>query len=1390
MKYLKLIMLFAMMVTIKSSYSQLIYPINNAYSTDTIIKLINMPNVYSLNINGQIQLNSDIGFVRVIMKEFSGEKYLVYEGSKLISNSLSITLNNFGEETYSLNCKKPIELEIHLKNASINLFSIYMDTIVNTYKSQNSDAYLNNLFNQKLLNVQNYIQQNQMLWTAGNNLFARMTYSQKTKYFGDPLPDLQGFEYYTGGIFELLPRTTAVQSNYVNNFDWRNRHGANNPNSPYWDGDNTDWSGWITTRHEGQVCNDCWIFSPVYTTESIINLYYNKHLDRNLSEQNLLSCIPRDVHCEGYSPYVALDYMKNNGVVNESCFPYQGDNYIACNTICSNPTEKVYINNYEYVSQYTGNVMNDDNIKKAIIEKGPLSSVVAAWGHAMSLVGYGTIKAGNQYMNQNNYSTIFNVPENSPLIGKTYWIFKQSWGSWIGGTPYVYVITPISQLFSIKTPITSNLLTPNDIRCVDLDGDGYYNWGIGPKPATCPTCPDEEDCDDSNPFLGPYDAQYNCRLLCNNFVYSGTPLEINQNEIWNYDYNSNKDIIIHTGKSLTIEKLLNMVQGAKIIVEPGAKLIVNGGTISNLCGNKWQGIEVWGTKNAAQGSPFYSQYQGIVELKNGATIANAEEAIRLWKPDDWNSMGGIVFANNATFLNNRRSVEFMSYKETLPNGYTVDNESSFTNCTFKVDNNYLDPANDEFTVHVSLWDVKGVKFTACQFLNEMSNKQFSLSNNKAIYSIDAAYYVNSLCSIAMPVGQNCPPENQTRSLFKGFNVAIEATGTNPNPFVKVDEADFKENLKGVRISSLNNSWINRSNFQVGNSSIQNINTNYDITGIDLFNSTGFRVEENNLQASSLPNTTSNGIVVKQSGEAQNQVYKNTIQNLTYGQHYYKLNRSTQESYKGLQFLCNQHQGNAENDVMIEGAGSSSEGIRIYQGRVSSTEEKAAGNTFSNGICNVKNETTIPLIYSCFSQPVQVPDINNCVNNNVFLALLNTENTCPSNFSTGLELPLSAEYKTMLNSSYDQLESAYTNLLYNYNTLIDGGNTNAVLNKIQSTWPQEVWELRNELMSKSPYLTEEVLRETAKRNILPQAMVLEICLANPDGTRNHKFIDFLAGEIPNPLPEYMLALIVDNWETKSTRTLLENTLAEKGAEKDYIANMLIANEQVSENSPKSFIRNWLTRRGNLPDFYARAESLMDENNYSSATDVLSQISTYYKLDEVQQGEFNNFTTYLNFRSSICNSGKSIAQLSKDEIEELKAIAAANTGRSSAIAKNILCFFYGVCFDDDVKTGGYKSRVIGKPTVSARQIINSEYNKVNVMPNPASVYTAFSWELPLLEGEATLTISDVSSKLIEQHTLKTRQGQWIWDTRAIKKGIYLYELKDATGSIAHGKLVISE
>lgn len=55
-------------------------------------------------------------------------------------------------------------------------------------------------------------------------------------------------------------------------------------------------------------------------------------------------------------------------------------------------------------------------------------------------------------------------------------------------------------------PVSSLGLTDKfpTVTCSDNDNDGYYYWGLGAKPATCPKySPAEEDANDSNQLLGP-----------------------------------------------------------------------------------------------------------------------------------------------------------------------------------------------------------------------------------------------------------------------------------------------------------------------------------------------------------------------------------------------------------------------------------------------------------------------------------------------------------------------------------------------------------------------------------------------------------------------------------------------------------------------------------------------------------------------------------------------------------------------------------------------------------------------------------------------------------------------------------------------------------------------
>jgi len=96
--------------------------------------------------------------------------------------------------------------------------------------------------------------------------------------------------------------------------------------------------------------------------------------------------------------------------------------------------------------------------------------------------------------------------------------------------------------------------------------------------------------------------------------------------------------------------------------------------------------------------------------------------------------------------------------------------------------------------------------------------------------------------------------------------------------------------------------------------------------------------------------------------------------------------------------------------------------------------------------------------------------------------------------------------------------------------------------IQDVWSEDIWNLRNQLMSKSPYLSQEAIISVAQENLLPPALLLEICIANPDATKDQGFLDLLRYEIPTPLPEYMINLIIASWDERTLRTELEEQLA--------------------------------------------------------------------------------------------------------------------------------------------------------------------------------------------------------------------------------------------------------
>lgn len=152
--------------------------------------------------------------------------------------------------------------------------------------------------------------------------------------------------------------------------------------------------------------------------------------------------------------------------------------------------------------------------------KSPLAGRISSWSHAMTLVGYKTIKAGD--IVYEHYNTRIVVKPGDPHIGQTVWIFKNSWGENWGDHGFLYAFVNINNMvssaaptlpfeykynWSSKYPLFSRQLISaisKPAPAYDKDNDGYYWWGIGPRPQNLPANAKlEEDSDDSDASIGP-----------------------------------------------------------------------------------------------------------------------------------------------------------------------------------------------------------------------------------------------------------------------------------------------------------------------------------------------------------------------------------------------------------------------------------------------------------------------------------------------------------------------------------------------------------------------------------------------------------------------------------------------------------------------------------------------------------------------------------------------------------------------------------------------------------------------------------------------------------------------------------------------------------------------
>ena len=561
---------------------------NRSLNRSTAFKFVaDRAPISGLSVSGTITKSSPEYSVRVILKDKDKKEHIILESYEEINNHAVFSFNNYAEETQLLNNIVPDSIKICLSNASIQIdsFSIAYPTRGQEEILSRQAELRRNQIGDIVELINKYNIENERPWIADVTEISLLPYETKKRVMGfSNETSTGGLEYYAGGYFVV--GHGAINNNrdlgndpYVDSFDWRNRHGKN----------------WISSvKHQG-FTNYCTAFAALACSESLIKLYYNNpSLEVDLSEQELASCSDTIPHYmwDGLSLGCVFDYLHEQGVCDEDSYPLVTDPEVvlSCNSGNITPNEWFQMGSDEHV----GNGLRD--VKAALIANGPLFSgwgVSTNPGHAMALVGYGKLHEGDQVWEfcPNNSTTYHHQTIPQAYVGSTYWIFKNSYGpsadingyyylifdDMIGTNSNVYIYDMINA-YSIGLPIASLNYTDNDIIVEDADGDGYYNWGLGSKPASCPSwIPDDPDRDDSDSLKYKMDEYGHLQN-----IPQREPSTL-ISDVSNYSTNvlQGGDIIIPYGRTYTLYGSMIGIGHASITVKNGGKLIIDGGVWAN-----------------------------------------------------------------------------------------------------------------------------------------------------------------------------------------------------------------------------------------------------------------------------------------------------------------------------------------------------------------------------------------------------------------------------------------------------------------------------------------------------------------------------------------------------------------------------------------------------------------------------------------------------------------------------------------------------------------------------------------------------------------------------------------------------------------------------------------
>ncbi len=856
-----------------------------------------------------------------------------------------------------------------------------------------------------------------------------------------------------------------------------------------------------------------------------------------------------------------------------------------------------------------------------------------------------------------------------------------------------------------------------------------------------------------------------------------------------------QDVHVPAGVVVTVKCEVDMVPEARWVVEPGGKLIIDGGIIraAVFSPQRWRGVEVWGDNDQANvphsvtalaNADLY-EHHGSIVLINGGEIQDAEIGILSGSRDDPSQGGGIIQVDGTHqeiggyIRNCPIGVEFKPYNMKA-------NASRFTNAHFLWDEDALPgDLGTNLLEHMRIVDVAGtIPIRGCTFANDLPTHTESLAMGHGIKGHNARIVVDHQCP-----GGPCP------NTFRDLDHGIHATSTG-NGSIRIHNNTFIDNICGVYLSGTVAASIMNNDFEVGRWNVVMNHPDQEHwldshRAIFSTGSYGFTMKDNTITPPQAdPAVLTEGIVVGYTYDHNDVVYRNQASGLERGFIGEGVSADVdggQANWIGLQFECNENVGNATNLMSRKANGATplqqaDHTIRSNQG----AKWRAAGNLFDQeeaGFDFEMNTTQVPKIQYYYG--VLTPDLEpwyytqDSPISEVYpfqvSAAVDPENYCdlPQGLIGGIGELL---------AELEESRVVYGSTRYLYDQLIDDGSTDELVLEITSTWPQNMLELRDRLLGLSPYLSTASLMSLVETAGVPDAIKAEVCIANPDATRQEGFIEWAAEEAMYPLPPYIIDLIVNSWYEETYRGEMESLMAGQHSAMTQLVNAVVQLYE-DDGDVDSVLWVWGRLRTNAAR-YAEAALLMAEGRFAEADSLVEAIPEEREQREKEESERTRMLAYIGILAGADAQDRSAHELDSAEVAQLALLVGEHYDRPAVWASNLLCAHYQTCRAP--YTGGDVEPKAQKPRGRKRPI--SSGAMLTAHPNPADTWVALSHHVPGNTTALHLVVRDMAGRVVQTFTAGGEQGQTLWDIRNVSPAVYAVELVQAGRTLETLQVVV--